>query len=127
MSTVGLLVIPFVLIPLIEVALFIVIGGRIGLLNVVLLVIVTGIVGATAAARQGGSVWLQGQQALSDGRFPGREMAHGAMVLVGGALLLTPGFLTDIVGFLLMVPVVREWLRKWGQRRFERRVGIIDL
>lgn len=122
-----LLVVPFVLIPLIEVLLFVWVGGRIGLLNVVLLVIATGIIGATVAGRQGGAVWLQAQRALAEGRFPGREIAHGAMVLVGGALLLTPGFLTDVVGFLLMVPVVREGIRTRGQRRFQRRMGIIDL
>ena len=52
------------------------------------------------------------------GRFPARELAHGGMILVAGALLITPGFLTDGVGFSLLVPQVREALRRWGARRF---------
>jgi UPF0716 protein FxsA len=123
----GLLVFPFVLIPLVEVVLFIAIGGRIGLLNVVLTIIATGVVGAMVASRQGGAVWLQGRRALAEGRFPGREIAHGAMILFGGALLLTPGFLTDAVGLLLMVPAVRDMISRWGRRSFDRRVGIVDL
>ena len=123
----GFLFVPFVLIPLVEIAAFVVVGGRIGALNVVLLVVATGVVGAIVAGRQGSAVWAQAQLALAEGRFPGREIAHGAMVLVGGVLLITPGFVTDVVGFLLMVPVFREALRRWGARRFQHRAGIVDL
>ncbi len=65
------------------------------------------------------------QSTLAGGRFPGDELAHGAMILVAGALLITPGFLTDGVGFLLLVPPVREALRRFGARRMRGRVQIL--
>ena len=55
---------------------------------------------------------------FASGQFPGKSLAHGAMILVAGALLITPGFLTDIIGFLLLVPAVRETLRRWAVRRY---------
>ena len=117
----------FVGVPVLEVIVFIVVGGRIGLLNVLALILVTGVVGAFVASRQGMAVWRDAQIQMAQGAFPGRELAHGAMVLAGAMLLITPGFVTDVVGFLLMVPVVREALRRWGKRRFSPRTGIIDV
>ena len=61
-----------------------------------------------------------------NGSFPGRELAHGAMILVAGALLLTPGFLTDAVGFSLLVPTIREGLRRFLARRFSDGVIVIE-
>ena len=123
----GLLLAVFVGMPLLEIVVFVTVGGRIGLLNVVLLVVATGIIGATVASRQGSAVFRRAQVAMREGRFPGREIAHGAMVLVGGVLLITPGFITDGVGFLLMVPPVREALTRWGRRRFQVQTGTIDI
>lgn len=123
----GLLFLAFVAVPVAEIALFIGVGGRIGLLNTLALIVITAIIGAALVSRQGRGVWARFQAQLATGSFPGPELAHGAMILFGGALLLTPGFITDAVGFLLMVPAVREWIRRWGTRRFQARANIIDL
>ena len=117
----------FIGVPVLEVAVFILVGGRIGLGNVLALILVTGVLGAVVASRQGMAVWRDAQVQMASGSFPGRELAHGAMVLAGATLLITPGFVTDGVGFLLMVPVVRESVRRWGARRFRARSGIIDI
>ena len=117
----------FIGIPILEVAVFVAVGGEIGILNVLALILVTGVVGAFVASRQGVAVWRDAQIQLAQGAFPGRELAHGAMVLAGAMLLITPGFVTDVVGFLLMVPVVREVVRRWGARRFRAGTGIVDI
>ncbi len=128
----GFLALPFVVVPLLEIFVFVYVGGRIGIGSLIALVVVTGVLGFVIARYQGFAVWAQAQQALRRGAFPGKELAHGAMVLVGAVLLVTPGFVTDGVGFLLMVPPVREAVRRWGSRRFRGRVArgrsdVIDL
>ena len=122
----GLFFLAFLAIPIAEIALFITIGQRIGLLYTLLLIVLTAVIGAYLVSRQGRGVWSRFQSQLAAGSFPGLELAHGAMVLVGGALLVTPGFLTDAIGFSLMVPAVREWLRRRGIKRFRSGVEIID-
>lgn len=129
---VGFLALLFVVVPLLEIVVFVYVGGRIGVGSLVALVVITGVLGFAIARYQGFAVWGQAQQALRRGGFPGKELAHAAMVLVGAVLLVTPGFVTDGVGFLLMVPAVREALRRWGTRRFRGRVtrgrsDVIDL
>ncbi len=128
----GFLAVPFVVVPLLEIAVFVYVGGRIGAWNLVGLVVLTGILGFAIARHQGFAVWGRARLAISRGELPGTELAHGAMVLVGAVLLVTPGFVTDGLGFLLMVPAVREALRRWGARRLGRRSGpqradVIDL
>lgn len=118
----GLLALPFVVIPLLEIVVFVVVGDRIGVWNLVALIALTGVLGFVVARMQGFAVWRQAQASLRRGEVPGREIAHGVMVLVGAVLLVTPGFVTDAVGFLLMVPPVREGLRLWGKRRLGSRV-----
>ena len=115
----------FTVVPLIEIALFIVIGDRLGLGTTIAVVIVTAIVGSALVSRQGREQIARVQQTVAAGAFPGRELTHGAMILVAGALLITPGFLTDVVGFLLLVPAVREALRKFGSARLAKRVQIL--
>jgi UPF0716 protein FxsA len=115
----------FLIVPVIELLLFIWIQERIGLGPTLLGVIVTAIIGAALVRRQGLSVWRQFQMELGSGGMPARQLAHGAMVLFGGALLLTPGYLTDAVGFVLMVPAVREAIRRIGVRVVKARTVII--
>jgi UPF0716 protein FxsA len=117
----------FIAIPVAEIGLFIAIGGRIGLLATLGFVLITAVVGAYLVRSQGTAVARQAAAVVRAGQFPGVELANGAMVIFGGALLLTPGFLTDLVGLLLMVPAVRERLRVYGARRLRARGGIIDL
>lgn len=100
----------FTIVPLAELALLLWIGGRIGLLATVTLILVTGALGAALARRQGLATWRRFQEALAAGRLPGRELLEGLLILVAGALLLTPGVLTDAAGFLLLVPPARRWI-----------------
>lgn len=98
------------LVPLIEIALFIVIGGRIGVWPTIGIVVLTALAGAVMLRRQGLAALRSVQSRLMAGENPGRLLADGAMILVAGVLLLTPGFLTDTIGFLLLIPAVRGWL-----------------
>lgn len=121
-----LLVTAFLTVPILELLLFIYVEGRIGLGRMLIAVIITAIFGAFLVRQQGVAVLLRLREDLRTGVMPGHQLVHGALVLVGGALLLTPGFLTDAVGFGLMIPVVREGIRRWGSRSFRRRTIIIE-
>ena len=117
----GILFLLFVGIPIAEIALFIYVGGRIGLLATLVAIVLTAAVGSTLVARQGAAAMADVQSAFFSARFPGRELAHGAMIVIAGAFLVTPGFLTDVVGFLLLVPPVREAARRAVTSRFSDR------
>ena len=99
---------------------------RIGLGTTIGIVLATGVAGAWLVRRQGMRTWSAAREQFGLGQLPNRELAHGAMILFGGALLLTPGFLTDAVGFSLMVPPVREFVRSVVTRRMADRVIVID-
>ncbi len=101
----------FIGVPLLELYLLAAVEDRIGLGPTLLLVVATGLLGASAVRRQGARAWRAIQLAVAEGRVPDAEIAHGVLILVGGVLLITPGILTDAVGLLLMVPVVRELIR----------------
>lgn len=107
----------FVAVPLIEIALFIQIGGAIGLWPTLAVVVLTALLGTILVRQQGGRALDELRQSLNDLRNPSEPLAHGAMILVSGALLLTPGFFTDAVGFLLLVPQVRAMVFEWLKRR----------
>lgn len=94
-------------VPLIEIGLFIEVGGLIGLWPTIGIVILTAIAGTALLRQQGLAALGELQAQLAAGRDPGAVLAHGAMILVAGVLLLTPGFFTDGVGFLLLIPAVR--------------------
>lgn len=113
-----LLLVGFVGVPVVEIALFIVVGRQIGVLPTIGIVLLTAMLGASLVSRQGRGAMRDVRDELAAGRFPGPQLAHGAMILVAGALLLTPGFLTDATGFALLVPAVREGLRRWAVRRY---------
>lgn len=106
----------FLGIPLIEIALFIQIGGAIGLELVLLIVVITAILGTYLVRTQGIMALDKLRSSFSELQDPSEPLAHGAMILFAGALLFTPGFFTDSIGFALMVPHVRQaaftWLRK---------------
>ena len=116
----------FLVIPILELMLFVYVEGRIGLVRVLAGIVLTAIAGAFLVRRQGLAIWRRMQEDLMTGRMPGRGLVHGALVLVGGAFLLTPGFLTDAAGFALMIPLVREGLRRAGSRLLSRRVIVIE-
>lgn len=120
----GRLIALFVFVPLIELALLLKIGVRIGPLPTLLIVIVTGIAGAALARQQGWKTWMRIQSSLNSGRMPTEELIDGALILSGGVLLLTPGILTDALGISLLAPPSRafhkRWLKKWLGRRVVR-------
>lgn len=107
----------FLLVPLIEIALFIQIGGLIGLWATLAIVVITAVAGTMLVKSQGALVLSRLRESFEMLRDPTEPLAHGAMILFSGALLLTPGFFTDTVGFLLLIPGVRNWvLREAGKR-----------
>ncbi len=113
----------FVAVSVAELAVLVAVESRAGLAATLLLILLTGVLGASLVRRQGLGVLHTVKRQLAEGVFPGREIAHGAIVLAGGILLLTPGFLTDLVGFALMVPALREQVRLGGMRFLRRRAS----
>lgn len=107
----------FLAVPLIEIALFIQVGGAIGLWPTLLIVIVTAIVGTFLVRTQGAMALNQLRGSLSSLQDPTAPLAHGAMILFAGALLLTPGFFTDACGFALLMPPVRDAVIRFGKSR----------
>jgi UPF0716 protein FxsA len=107
----------FLGVPLIEIALFIQVGGLIGLWPTLAIVVLTAIVGTMLVRSQGMAELNRFRSSLSDLRDPTEPLAHGAMILFSGALLLTPGFFTDAVGLLLLVPAVRRAVLRYIRSR----------
>lgn len=98
----------FLIVPIVELYLLIKIGGMIGALNTVIIILITASLGAYMAKSQGFRVLRQIQDATSQGRIPGNELLHGLFVLIGGFALITPGLLTDAIGFSMLIPQIRE-------------------
>ncbi len=112
----------FTLVPLIEIWVLIEVGGIIGSLPTILLIASTGFVGVFLAKYQGLAVFYRMQMDLEAGIVPAEQMFDGACILVGGALLLTPGLLTDIVGFSLLLPFTRIFYKAAAQKYLNRRM-----
>ena len=110
----------FTLVPLAELALLIKVGQHFGLLWTLGIVILTGIAGAALAKHEGFAVVRQIKQDLAEGIVPTARLLDGVLILAGGLLLLTPGLLTDALGFLALIPWTREWIRSDLRRRFRR-------
>jgi UPF0716 protein FxsA len=119
---VPILAIAFIVVPLAELAVIIAVGDFLGLLPTLVLLLVVSVVGAWLAKREGLAAWRRFQLALADGRVPTVEVADGAMILLAGALLLTPGFLSDVVGILLLLPPTRAMARRLAPRLAARRL-----
>jgi UPF0716 protein FxsA len=94
--------------PLLEIATFVVVGSKIGVLWTIALVVLSSIAGSILLRIQGFGVLTRARRDIDAGRDPGRELAHGAMILLAGILLLLPGFVTDMIGLLLFIPPVRD-------------------
>lgn len=107
----------FVAVPLIEIALFIQVGGLIGLWPTLGIVVATALAGTWLVRREGLKAMSELRRSLETLGDPGRPLADGAAILFAGALLLTPGFFTDTVGFLLLIPPVRAALFRWAAKR----------
>jgi len=119
----GWLVLLFVLLPAVELALLIRLGAAIGTLQTLALIVATGVLGAALARQQGLGVLRTLQRETSEGRMPAGAVLDGAFILVAGALLVTPGVLTDAVGFACLVPAFRDAAKRALVAAFERAVA----
>lgn len=110
MNIFRIVLIALLTVPVVEIFLLVQAGGLIGVFPTVLLVIGTGVWGAYLFHTQGLATWMRLQSILARGELPTMELVEGPLVLVGGILLLTPGFLTDVVGLVCLMPRSRRWL-----------------
>lgn len=118
------LLILFIAVPIIEIALFIQVGGFIGLWPTLLIVVLTAFIGTTLLRSQGLAALNNLQTSVGSGKNPMDHIAHGALILIAGVVLLTPGFFTDAVGLALLVPPVRAALIKAGAARIAGNANI---
>src|SRR3954453_13824190 len=119
-----LLVVLFVVVPLVEIYVIIQVGQAIGPWWTIALLIVDSILGSMLMRSQGRTAWRRFRVALAEGRPPAREVLDGALVIFGGALLLTPGFVTDIFGLAFLLPPTRAVIRGLLLRRLAARLGV---
>jgi UPF0716 protein FxsA len=112
-----ILVLLFVIVPLVELVVILQVGSVLGGWWTVALLIADSVLGAVLLKIEGRRAWSQFRTALAEGRWPGDEVAQGALVIVGGTLLLTPGFVTDVAGFLMLLAPTRRVLSRGLRRR----------
>jgi UPF0716 protein FxsA len=117
----ALLVLVFIVVPIAEIYVIIQVGQAIGALWTILLLIADSIIGARLLSWQGRRAWQRFQEALAAGRMPHREVIDGVLIIVGGAFLLTPGFITDVLGLILLIPASRALVRRLLARTIIRR------
>ncbi len=115
----------FVVVPIVEIALLVAFSRAVGIWWTIGLVVVTAFVGSWLVNRQGRDTIRAVRFEFQQGAFPAASLAHGAMIVIAGAFLLTPGMLTDATGFLLLVPAVREAIRRWFIARSANRWTIV--
>jgi UPF0716 protein FxsA len=109
----------FTLVPFIEIYLLIKIGGQVGAFNTILIVILTGLLGASLARLEGIKTMTKVRDSLNRGDLPAEEMLDAMLIFVAGVVLLTPGFLTDLTGLALLVPKLRYWFKRWLRKKFD--------
>jgi UPF0716 protein FxsA len=117
-----LLVVLFIVVPIVELFVIIQVGEAIGVLPTIALLIADSVLGSMLMRSQGRTAWWRFNAALAEGRIPHREVLDGALVIFGGALLLTPGFITDVFGAVFLLPPTRALLRRLLVRRFALRM-----
>ena len=121
----GKLLLLFILVPIAELCLFINIGSQLGLGLTLAIIIVTAILGASLTKSQGRRAMEKFQAATAAGRMPAKEAIDGLMILLAGAVLITPGFLTDAVGFLLLVPPFRAIVAGYAGKRLKGKIQVV--
>lgn len=112
------LIVAFLVIPLVELWAILEVGARIGILPTLVILLAISILGGWTVKRVGLGVWRRARVTLDRGEIPGKEMLDGTIVLGAGALLLVPGFVTDLIGFLILIPFVRAAIRLLVTRRY---------
>jgi UPF0716 protein FxsA len=109
----------FTLVPFIEIYLLIKIGAQVGAFNTILIVILTGLLGASLARLEGVKTMTKVRESLNRGELPAEEMLDAMLIFVAGVVLLTPGFITDLTGLALLVPQARFWFKRWLRKKFD--------
>ena len=117
----------FVAVPILEIWLLIQLGQVVGPWWTILILVADGALGSWLVKREGGRAWRALSEALSSGRMPSRELADGALVLVGGTLLITPGFVSDVAGLFCILPLTRPLARRVLARAISRRLSVTVL
>ncbi|MEM7260795.1 MAG: FxsA family protein [Planctomycetota bacterium] len=120
----ALLALLFIVVPLAELFLLIRVADEVGLLNTIALCVVTGILGAALARSQGVSALQRVQASLAGGRLPQEELSDGVLILLAGAVLVTPGILTDVAGFALLIPPTRKLIKAGLARLLRNRLKV---
>ena len=115
----------FIIVPVIELILLFQVGARIGPLPTLGIIIITAIIGARLTRAQGAHNMQRARTAMNEGRMPHQEVLDGMMIIIAGVMLITPGFLTDALGFTLLFPSLRAKLRKRLAKSLNRRVQIV--
>ena len=116
----GNLLVLFIVIPLVELFLLIQVGSRIGVVPTIGLIVLTGLIGASLARQQGLSAMRRIQEEIRNGRQPALELLEGVMILIGGIVLITPGIMTDLFGFALLLPMFRKGLARKLKANFAK-------
>ena len=119
-----LVVLIFILVPLAELYVIIQVGNAIGLIPTLVLLLADALLGSMLLRHQGRAAWIQFNRALAENRLPHKEVFDGILVIMGGALLLTPGFITDIFGLILLIPPTRAIVRGITSRIVRRRMAM---
>ncbi|MDQ1625289.1 MAG: protein FxsA [Actinomycetota bacterium] len=117
------LIVAFLIVPIAEIYVIVQVGQQIGALPTIALLLMESAIGAWLVKREGRRAWRALRDAVGTGRLPSRELSDAALILVGGTLLLTPGFLSDIVGFFFILPVTRPLARRMLSGIVARRAG----
>jgi UPF0716 protein FxsA len=118
------LVLLFIAVPLAELYVILQVGEAIGAVWTILLLLADSVLGSVLLRSQGRAVWRRFNEALSAGRMPHREVQDGVLVIFGGALLITPGFITDVLGLMMLFPPTRALIRRVAMRVISRRVSM---
>jgi UPF0716 protein FxsA len=121
----AILVVLFIVVPIVELWVVIKVGGLIGIWPTIALLLADSMLGALLLRHQGLGAWRRFNEAIAERRFPGREVADGLLIVVGATLLLTPGFLTDAVGLLLLIPPTRALVRRVVRVYFGKRLVVM--
>lgn len=120
-----LLILLFIVVPIAELYVIVQVGQLIGIWPTLILLLADAVLGSMLLKHEGRSAWRRFNEALASRRFPGREVADGALIIVGGTLLLTPGFITDIFGLFLLLPPTRAISRRVLKRFTIGRFAIV--
>ena len=126
-SALWVLLIAFVAVPLAEIFVLIQVGQVIGAWWTIILLVLDSLIGAWLVKREGARAWRALSTALQSGRMPAGELADGALILIGGTLMLTPGFVTDAVGIALILPLTRPFARRLLTTVVSRRLVVLNV